>query len=619
MTDIESEMRRKLLLGSGALAVQACLPMSKALAAGPPSTALLNRHAKKRYRASVIKNVKNPYFLRQGGPKSGSERPHAPRTGPGLRPHATRFARIGAPKAGYAAAALTPVSWRRWGTPRLSAGAHVTLAQATSLGQASTLVLYDTTGQWGWLGEIYGIMVANLASHFGSWKAMPVASYTAGMLNSYTACIYIGSTYGEPVPQAFLNDVYAATSTNIIWIYDNIWQLASANPGFATKYGFMPYVFDFSSVAEVTYGSHALTRYSANGAGIMTYSTLAPPATVLAQAVRSDSTTFPWAVRSGNLTYIGEIPLAYVSEGDRYLILCDLLFDALAPTTATQHLAMVRFEDLNPASDPTAAQNAAQYLYSNGIPFSFHISARYVDPNGVYSGGVAQDISLSSQPAMISAIQYMEQHGGVMINHGYTHQYSNVDNPYTAVTGDDCEFYRITSNNGVLTYAGPLPPDTSSSYALGRFSSYQTEISAAGLQMPTIVTFPDYAASVPDFQAAAQTFPVRAERSFYFPGLLSGQPIDYSRVVGQYFPYSVFDVYGSKVLADTLGGIDPTTYMNIPPRLPADIIAAAQRTLAVRSGVASFFYNPEDPLTYLQQTVQGILGLGYTFVSPLSL
>ena len=31
----------------------------------------------------------------------------------------------------------------------------------------TALVLYDTTGQWGWLGEIYGIMTANLVSHFG--------------------------------------------------------------------------------------------------------------------------------------------------------------------------------------------------------------------------------------------------------------------------------------------------------------------------------------------------------------------------------------------------------------------------------------------------------------------
>jgi len=116
-------------------------------------------------------------------------------------------------------------------------------------------------------------------------------------------------------------------------------------------------------------------------------------------------------------------------------------------------------------------------LFSNGIPFSFHITARYLDPNGYYNDGVSRDVPLSTQPLMIAAIRAMQQLGGVMIHHGYTHQYSNIANPYTAVTGDDCEFYRITSNssNGVLTFVGPLPGDTDSSWAQGRFNSYAAE------------------------------------------------------------------------------------------------------------------------------------------------
>jgi uncharacterized protein YdaL len=572
MKDIESEQRRKLLLLAGAVAAQGCLPMRVARALTlpplPPLPPLLD--LLKRYTASIVPVPSNPYFVPQGGPVAGPSPAGAPFSGTGL---------------------------------------------AT---QSSTLVLYDTTGPWGWLGEIYATMAGNLASHFGAWVAMPVVSYTAGTLQQYSACIYIGSTYGEPLPAAFLTDVYAAT-TNVIWIYDNIWQLTASQPQFAARYGFMPSVFDASPVATVTYKSQSLKRYSANAAGIMSYSTIGAPATVLAECVRADSTMFPWAVRSGNLTYIGENPFAYMSEGDRYLILCDLLFDALAPTTATQHRALVRLEDIHPLSDPTALLQTAEWLFSNGIPFSFHITARYLDPNGYYNDGVPQDVPLSTQPLMIAAIRTMQQLGGVMIHHGYTHQYSNIANPYTGVTGDDCEFYRITSNssNGVLTFVGPLPGDTDSSWAQGRFNSYAAELAASGFTMPGISTFPAYAASVPDYQAEARTFAARAERTLYFPGVLTNQTIDYTRPAGQYVPYSVQDVYGSKVLPDTLGGIDPDVYFNIPPRLPADIIADAQRTLVIRDGVASFFYNPEDPLSYLQQTVQGLLALGYQFVSPL--
>jgi len=81
-------------------------------------------------------------------------------------------------------------------------------------------------------------------------------------------------------------------------------------------------------------------------------------------------------------------------------------------------------------------------------------------------------------------------------------------------------------------------------------------------------------------------------------------------------PYTVRDVYNMKVLADTLGGIEPTPYFSYPARLPADIIADAQRNLVVRDGWANFFYHTYDNISYLQQTVTGLKGLGYTFVSP---
>ena len=57
-------------------------------------------------------------------------------------------------------------------------------------------------------------------------------------MNNYTATIYIGSTYDEPLPTAFLDDVFA-TSKPVIWIYDNIWQLTARQSDFATKYGWM--------------------------------------------------------------------------------------------------------------------------------------------------------------------------------------------------------------------------------------------------------------------------------------------------------------------------------------------------------------------------------------------
>src|SRR5690349_6464078 len=80
-----------------------------------------------------------------------------------------------------------------------------------AIGTGRTLVLYDNTGPYGWLGETYAQQTVNLVSHFNAWTAHPVGLYTAGELNAYNAVIYVGSTYDEPVPVAFLDDVTAST------------------------------------------------------------------------------------------------------------------------------------------------------------------------------------------------------------------------------------------------------------------------------------------------------------------------------------------------------------------------------------------------------------------------
>jgi len=489
----------------------------------------------------------------------------------------------------------------------------------------TALVLYDTTGQFGWLGELYGIMTANLASHFGSWTAMPVVSYQTGQLKQYTAAIYIGSTYDEPLPTAFLDDVFG-TTTPIIWIYNNIWQLTNRYPNFFSTYGWIWSAFDNSPVSEVDYplppsprATQKLTRYALNAGGIMNYFPLAATVRVLANCVRPDGSTFPWALRStgpngGNLTYIGENPLEYIAEGDRYLAFSDLLFGALAPNTPTRHRALVRLEKINPTSDTSQLMSVASWLNSQGVPFGFQIIPLYRDPLNAYNKGT--NITLQSQPQMVSTIKFMQSMGGVMICNGYTHQYSTVANPYTGATGDDCEFYRITKNtDNTLNFQGPVAKDTSA-WEQTRFISAQQLYQAAGLPMPGIISFPSYAASPTAYTTANTFFLTASERRLYFSGLLSGQPIDYTHVVGQYMPYTVKDVYGIKVLADTLAGIEPLPNASYPARLPAQIIADAQRNLAIRDGWASFFYNTKDDISYLQQTVMGIKDLGYTFVSP---
>ncbi|HMC72402.1 MAG TPA: hypothetical protein VKJ07_24825, partial [Mycobacteriales bacterium] len=150
--------------------------------------------------------------------------------------------------------------------PALATNPHTTTT--TPAAPTGPLVLYDTTGLYGWLGELYATEIANLAGHFGAPVAHPVATYTPGELSKYPAVIYVGSTYDEPLPSSFLDDVLASTKP-VIWMYDNVWQLTARDASFASDYGWMWSGFDTSTVTSVTYKGTTLTRSAANQAGIM--------------------------------------------------------------------------------------------------------------------------------------------------------------------------------------------------------------------------------------------------------------------------------------------------------------------------------------------------------------
>jgi hypothetical protein len=97
--------------------------------------------------------------------------------------------------------------------------------------------------------------------------------------------------------------------------------------------------------------------------------------------------------------------------------------------------------------------------------------------------------------------------------------------------------------------------------------------------------------------------------------MLSGAQPDYSHRIGLFFPFVVHDIYGWKVIPENLGNYIPQATNNNVRRMPGDLIETARLNRVVRDGVASFFFHPMYDLEILKQIVNGVKGLGYTFVS----
>lgn len=320
---------------------------------------------------------------------------------------------------------------------------------------------------------------------------------------------------------------------------------------------------------------------------------------------------YPYITQSGNFWYVGDLPFAFISEEDRYLAFADLLHDMIGIAHAESHNALVRLEDVSAGDDTQDVRQAINALAARRIPFGVAAIPLYLDPAGVYSGGSSQALAMSGSSIADVLRRAVRRQGAAIIQHGTTHQFETLENPYTAASGDDAEFYRVIEHpDFTLTYAGPVPDD-SAEWARTRTLEGKTELTRAGLTAFAWEA-PHYAASPTDYAAVRGIYGTQVGRVMYAaPGSPPG------RFIWQFFPYVIHrDAYGFGVIPESLGYVDPDPLPGYPVILPDALIRAAAAQRVVRDGVAGFFYHPFLGSRYLVDTVDGIRRLGYRFVMP---
>jgi uncharacterized protein YdaL len=488
----------------------------------------------------------------------------------------------------------------------------------------SVLILYDTRGEYGWMGQIHAWMLANLLGHFPvKWRAAPVETYKQGLMGRYSATFYLGSSYDNPLPAAFICDVMTSRAP-VCWLKYNIWQIAWTRPGFASRFGFTFDYLDWTGYDTIYYRGESYRKHQADpelGLVWILYPSICREIATASRTTGAAEESVPYIVHGRNLWYVADMPFSYIGEEDRYLVFCDLLYDILGIPPPNSKRAICRIEDVDPTADPARLRAIADLLRARGVPFAVSVIPVFSDPLGVYNRGIPRYDRLSSKPAVVDALKYMVARGGKIVLHGYTHQYDSVANPYTGVTGEDFEFYRVQLDaDGNAVYTGPVPED-SKTWAAGRVSDGIGELRACGL-IPAAWETPHYAASAADYQAFADLLPLTIQRVLCSdvrlpaPALMGdGEP---SVLGGQFFPYVVNrDVYGQKVLPENLGCYQPEPWQGQRSWAVEDILRCAEKNAALGDAWASCYFHPSCDINALGQIVEGIQGMGYTFV-PIS-
>ncbi|MEU7838300.1 DUF2334 domain-containing protein [Nonomuraea sp. NPDC049129] len=491
--------------------------------------------------------------------------------------------------------------------------------------------------------QVYAARAANLVSHFGPVRVIRTSTYRAGMLAGHRALVYVGMSSTQRLPAALRGDVLAGRRP-VLWLGGNIGTLTTADD-FARRYGWrwggeglaprrvprqgtdaQPPIPQSGQVVQrgaglervtgVQYKGVLLSRDPGQGP-ISTFAALDPSrARVLATAVTTDRRTGPWAVRSGNLTYVAEVALNIDEDDDRFLAVSDLLFDLLAPGTPARHRALVRLEDLGPQADPEAIRAAGETLSRLGVPFSFGVIPVYRGP--LKDGQERATIRLRDRPELVRALVYLLEHGGTMVLHGYTHQSDGPPNPTNGESGQDFEFFRTHFDaQQRLIYDGAIHGD-SATWMEHRLDQAVAEVRAAGLPEPHVFEVPHYAASPDDYRVIARKFAARYDRGAYFtPGWEGHAPVS-PYMDEQFAPYVIRDVYGSVVVPETLGMVELHPVME-DEGTPEAIVEHAQAQLVVRDNVAGFFYHPFLGADRLKDIVGRLKSMGYRFVAPCQL
>jgi uncharacterized protein YdaL len=525
----------------------------------------------------------------------------------------------------------------------------------------NVLILYDNVGEYKEQGKINALLLENLLGHFDiNITSKPAEQYIANEIvdKNVTTVFYLGTTYLDDnitfkdSPDythylGFFEDI-ATQNKTVVWINYNldllqnewdvntdVWRVDT----FEKSTGFIYSGVD-SNYTRVWYKNTELYKgvipFATPGAdtlgcydeGNNTYACALELNTI--EVSNEENTTIhaeanstidlnilnePYITQGGNFWFIGDIPFSYMSEEDRYLAFADLLHDILGIDHNETHQAIMRLEDVNAETDLDDLSNIADYMRDMNISFNIATIPQYEDPWGIYHSDINTTIKLSDSDIGTLLKEYYDERLIDIVQHGFSHQYDSIENPYNGVTADDFEFMIVTDVNkdGNYTYVGPSKSDDGN-WAYQRILDGKTILEEIDIQAFAWEA-PHYMAGPNHYRAIKEIYPIQYSRLIYYP-----DETDKSKFIGQFYPYIIRkDTYGYYVIPENIHNIEDAPNEGYRTITSEDIIRFAQKLKVVRDGVASFYYHPYLGTEELSNIIPGLQDAGYTFVRATTL
>lgn len=248
-----------------------------------------------------------------------------------------------------------------------------------------------------------------------------VNEYKSGDIKSYNS-VFVINIENDINNKEFLKDL-SDYENKIYWIGNKIEDFLSENKKYEIKYNSQN-----NNISKLIYKENSLVINAGNSFNIIT-----PSKNSKVLASMSDSyNTYPFVINEDNLYYISRWDLS-----DSF-IFEDSLNDFFNVKHFNEGKIFIRIEDVHPFRDTSKLRQIADYLYSKNIPFMIALIPTYIDSR-------TQAITtMDMKPEFIEAIQYMQEKGGSIVLHGYTHQLGSEE-----ISGEGYEFWDIKNDKPI--------------------------------------------------------------------------------------------------------------------------------------------------------------------------
>lgn len=423
------------------------------------------------------------------------------------------------------------------------------------------LIIYDSKKETAYNRDILNIMRTLLGRFSSDIELLKLSNYDGEINKNYYSHIFIlginENSYNNDKNTKNLISSLNSYKGTICWLGYGIENLLEHK-----KYN-LDYVGKTNNIVSVNYRGKS---YNLDEHYVFNIVESKDTSNKVIGSINDTLNKYPYIINDKNLFYVSKLDL----DGVLFYIFCDSLNDIFNIKTFDKGRIFVRIEDVHAFREPKNLVEIADYLSSKNIPFTIALIPAYVNPKN------HKVITLSESPEIVKAIKYMQDKGGTVILHGYTHQYKKEE-----VSGEGYEFWDGKKDE-------PLK-ENMKIFVKGRVLNGLRVCIENGIY-PLAFEAPHYAMESEGYK----------ELKKYFSTYMGQHQNNDKKFSTNTYPYIIRDTEEFNIfIPENLGYIDPEdkfTFQNIKENL--------NKLSIVRGFSGGFFFHSYLNIEYLKNTIE---------------